>query len=214
MKTLCTIAFSLLTLSIFGQIEKGKYLTSGAFQFRNYYEGDNLHKRIVIGLSNKTGYLLAKGLVIGPQIEYTWTHENVERFSSLQQGGSQWIQKGTYNRHDYSIGVFIDKYFKVANKLCLTAGFYAQYSTFNELEVGQILDQNGLSVGIEYETETFPNQVAKVGLSCSAVYFINNRFGLNCLISSLDFVINKNIASEIYWQFPMMKLGIQYHFPK
>lgn len=214
MKTLCTIAFTFLTLSIFGQIEKGKFLASGAFQFRNYYEGGNQHKRIVIGLSNKTGYFITKDIVIGPQIDYTWTHENVERVSFIQQGGSQWIEKGTYNRHDYSLGIFIDKYFKMANKLYLTAGIYGQFSSFKDLEVGQIYNQNGVSVGIEYETETFPNQVAKVGLSCSAVYFINNRFGLNCLISSLDMVVNKNIASEIYWQFPAMKLGIQYHFPK
>jgi hypothetical protein len=105
--------------------------------------------------------------------------------------------------------VFVDKYFKLAKKLYTTAGIYAQYYSYKEVEEGQIFDQNDTYVGVDYKSRTSPNQIAKLGLTNSAVYFLNTRFGINCLLSSLDIVINKNRAAEFDLRFPIMNLGIQ-----
>jgi len=214
MKHFYTLVFLFLTLTAFGQIEKHKFLTTGTFRLRNYYEGGNEYKRVQVGFTNKTGFFVTNSIAIGSQVDYTWTHEKVKRWSMLQQGNSQWYQKGIYNRQEYSIGLFVDKYFKLAKKLYATAGMYAQYYSFKDVEEGQIFDQNDTYVGVDYKSLTYPNQIAKVGLTNSAVYFLNARFGINCLLSSLDIVINKNKASEFDMKFPIMNLGIQYHFPK
>jgi hypothetical protein len=201
-------------MTSFGQVQKGKYLTSGTFNLRNHYEGNNSYKRLQIGVINKTGYFLSNSIVVGIKTNYTWTHERTTGFAPLQQGGSQWYKSGFYNRHEYAFGLFGDKYFMLGKKLYVTVGLYGQYSSFSDIEKGDFFDQNGDKVGISYEKITLPSQVARVGLTNSLVYFLNQHWGINCLVSSFDITIHKKRPDEFDFKTPIMNFGIQYHFPK
>jgi hypothetical protein len=214
MKQFYTLLFTLLTMTSFGQVQKGKYLTSGTFNLRNHYEGNNSYKRLQIGVINKTGYFLSNSIVVGIKTNYTWTHERTTGFAPLQQGGSQWYKSGFYNRHEYAFGLFGDKYFMLGKKLYVTVGLYGQYSSFSDIEKGDFFDQNGDKVGISYEKITLPSQVARVGLTNSLVYFLNQHWGINCLVSSFDITIHKKRPDEFDFKTPIMNFGIQYHFPK
>jgi hypothetical protein len=213
MKQFYTVLFTLLAIKSFGQVQKGKYLTSGTFNLKNRYEGDNPYKRLQIGVTNKTGYFLSNSVVIGIKTNYTWTHEKTIRFATLQQGGSQWYESGLYNRHEYAFGLFGDKYFKLGKKLYITVGLYGQYSSFSDIEKGDFFDQNGNKLGIGYEKITNPSQVARIGLTNSLVYFLNQRWGINCLVSSFDVTIHKKRPDEFEFNTPLMNFGIEYHFP-
>jgi hypothetical protein len=216
MKLLIGIFLTILSSASFAQVEKGKYLTSGTFRVRNYYEGGNNYKRLVIGLTNKTGYFINNSVVVGIKADYTWTHEKVYRFAWVQQGNSQWYEKGIYNRHEYAIGIFADKYFKLTQKLYLTVGAYGQYYGLSDIETGDYYDLNDEYVGVSYRKQSLPNKIAQLGLTNSVIYFLNERFGINCLLSSLDVTINhrNQKGAEFDLRAPIMNLGIQYHFPK
>ena len=216
MRQLLTLAILFFSLTLQGQVQKNKFLTSGTFRVRNFYDGGDTYKTFQIGMTNKTGYFITNSIVVGIKSDYTWTHKKTKQFGALQQGGSQWYEKGIYNRHEYAIGAFADKYYKLGKKLYLTVGLYGQYYRFTDIEVGDYFDQNDTYIGVSYRKQSFPNKVAQLGLTNSLVYFLNERFGINCLVSSLDFTINNknNRGVEFDLRAPIMNLGIQYHFPK
>jgi hypothetical protein len=214
MKQFYTLLFSLFALTSFGQVQKGKYLTSGTFEFRNYFEGSNPYKRLQIGLTNKTGFFINNTIAVGLKTDYSWTHEKTKRFGTIQIGGSQWYEKGIYNRHDYGLGVFADKYFKLSKKLYITLGIYGQYNSFSDIEKGDFFDQNDEYVGVSYSKGIVPYHIIQIGLTNSLIYFLNKRWGINCLVSTLESTINEGRAAEFDFRTPIMNLGIQYHFPK
>src|SRR5690349_16092099 len=180
---LVILFFSLISQ---GQIQKSKFLTSGTFRIRNFYDGGDIYKTFQIGLTNKTGYFITNSIVLGIKSDYTWTHKRTKQLGALQQGGNQWYQKGLYNRHEYAIGIFADKYYKPGNKLYVTVGLYGQYYQFTDLEIGDYFDQNDSYVGVNYRKQVFPNKIAQLGLTNSLIYFLNERFGINCLVSAIE----------------------------
>jgi hypothetical protein len=215
MKQLFCFLFSLWTLTTYGQVQNGKLLTTGTLRVRNFYDGD-YSKAFQLGIQNKTGKFVTNTVIVGVKADYTWTNEKTFRFGALQQGGSQWFQRGVYNRNEFAIGVFADKYFALLKKLYLTVGIFVQYSRFSEEEVGKYFDQNGNEVGIDYRKWIEPNNGAQLGLTNSFIYFLNERFGINCMVSSLDISIHpaNHRGTEFDLRIPIMNLGIQYHFPK
>lgn len=216
MKQLYCFLFSIFTLTSFGQVQKGKFLTTGTLRVRSFFDGGDPYKTFQLALQNKTGRFLTNTIVVGLKTDYSWTHKKTKQFGALQQGGSQWYEKGVYNRHEYAVGLFVDKYFKLSKKLFITAGVFGQYHRFSDVEVGDYYDQNDNYIGVSYKKTIIPYSSARLGLTNSLVYFLNERFGINCLVSSLDISTNNRNKPGIEFDFriPVMNLGIQYHFPK
>ena len=216
MKTLLILVNLFLTLTIQAQIQKSKFLTSGAFRLRNFYNNDEIYKTFEIGFTNKTGYFLTKSIVLGVKSNYTWTHKKTKRFAALQQGNSQYYEKGLFNGREYAVGIFADKYYKLGKNIYITVGIYGQYYNYKEVEEGDYFDQNDIYAGISYKTTGSRYKIANFGITNSLVYFLNKRFGINCLLSTLDFTVNKTTLKGLGFDFkiPIMDLGIQYHFPK
>lgn len=216
MRSIFSVLFPLVTLASFGQVDVNKFLTSGTLRIKYDYQDKNTYKTFQAGFTSKTGWFASDLVVVGVKADYAWTHENVFKDAPVRQVNGIWFVKAVRNRHEYAIGLFADRYFQLGKKFYITVGGYGQYYHYTDVEVGEFLDQNENSLNRRYEIHLLPVRIAQLGLTNTIVYFLNKRFGINCLVSSIDVLINGKYRPGVEFDFkvPRMNFGVQYHFPE
>ena len=209
--------FSIITiffcLPLIGQIKKGDVLISGNLKIASYYENENKYKTFEISPNIKSGFFFKDNLVIGVQINNSWKAADIDRNANLTINGVPVYEKGKYNSHYYTLGLFADKYFNLNKNLFITLGLYGNYYSSKAWYSGKNYDINGNDYG-SYSGEATSTVVAECGITNSLIYFLTPRLAINCLVSSLDVEFTNIRSATFDLRTPKMVFGLQYHFLK
>ncbi len=143
------------------------------------------------------GVFISKDISVGLEILSTARRKEIRNISQLQPNSMFAFDLGTKTDLKTSYGFSLNRVKKIKGDLYLDLGIFFHVLKGKSIEKGSIVDQNNISLGIDYEKTKKILYQNSTGLNSSLIFLVNDYFGIRCSILQISVDSEKFNGSEL-----------------